>query len=155
NQVVTHQPGAAEQKTFIPAFTDTISPPPRRRIGKTAGLCGRRIKTACLKPIDRRPPLNHNDSGGAEQETTWAARSRGRCCANHTDPDGADPATPSHKSDIAFQHAMRCAVARGLERPPRLGVVKDRRPLTAPRLFEPVPRSSGCTSPAFECAELV
>jgi len=134
---VTHQPGAAEQNTFVPAFTDvppftdTISPPRRRRIGRTAGLCGRRIKKACLKPIDRRPPLNHNDS------------------------DGADPPTFLQKSDTAFQHAMRYAIARGLERPPRIGVVKDHRPLKAPRLFEPVPHSSACTSPALECAELV
>jgi hypothetical protein len=128
---VTHQPGAAEQKTFVPAFIDTISPPRRRRIGRTTGMCGRPIKNASLKPIDRRPTFNHNDA------------------------DGADPATSSQKSDIAFQRAMRCAVARGLERPPRIGVVKDHRPLKAPRLFEPVPHSSGCTSPALECAELV
>jgi len=128
---VTHQPGAAEQNPFIPAFIDTISPPRRRRIGKTTGLCRRRIKAASLKPIDRRPPPNHNDSGGA------------------------DMATPSQKSDIAFQHAMRCAIARGLERPPRIGVVRDHRPLKASRLFEPVPHASGCTSPALECAELV
>ena len=133
---MTNQSGAAEPKTFKTAFNDTISPPrPRRRIGRIRGLkppgvCGRR-KDASIKHIDRRPPLNHNDSGGA------------------------DPASSSQKSDLAFQHAMRCAIARGLENPPRVGVVKDRRPLMAPRLFEPVPHSSGCTSPALECAELV
>jgi hypothetical protein len=36
-----------------------------------------------------------------------------------------------------------------------IGIVKDIRPLNIPRLFEPVPHSSGCTSPALECAELV
>jgi len=142
---VTNQSGAAEQTTFIPAFNDTISPLRRhRRIGRTpggrtlgdrclksAGACERRSKIASIKHIDRRPPLNHNDSGGAD-----AARS-------------------SQKSDLAFQHAMRCAIAQGLENPPRIGVVKDHRPLTAPRLFEPVPHSSGCTSPALECADLV
>lgn len=127
-----NQPAAApEQTTFIPAFTAPISPPRRRRrIGRTAGFPARRIKTSRIKHVDRRPPLNQNDSGGA------------------------DLARSSYKSDLAFQHAMRCAMARGLEHPPRIGVVKDHRPLTAPRLFEPVPHSSGCTSPALECAEL-
>jgi hypothetical protein len=138
---VTNQSGAAEQKTFIPAFNDTISPPRRRRrIGRTlgerapglksAGLCERR-KIARMQHVDRQRPLNHNDSGGA------------------------DPARSSQKSDLAFQHAMRRAIAQGLENPPQIGVVKDHRPLIAPRLFEPVPHASGCTSPALECADLV
>ena len=131
-QVVRNQFGAApEQKTFIPAFTDPISPPRRRRrIGKTAGFPGRRVKNSRIKRLDRRPPLSQNDSGGVDQTRS------------------------SHKSDLAFQYAMQCAIARGLEHPPRIGVVKDVRPLNAPRLFEPVPYSSGCTSPALECAEL-
>jgi hypothetical protein len=173
---VTNQSGAAEKTTFIPAFNDTLSPlRRRRRIGRTpakrtlgdrtpgdrtlgdrtlgdrtlgdrtlgdrtpgdrtlglksAGVCERRSKVTGIKHIDRQPPLNHNDSGGA------------------------DPARSSYKSDLAFQHAMRCAIARGLENPP-IGIVKDHRPLTVPRLFEPVPHSSGCTSPALECADLV
>jgi hypothetical protein len=49
---------------------------------------------------------------------------------------------------------MRRAVAEGRERPPMIGVFKDARPLDAPRLFEPVPHSSGCTSPPLACAEL-
>jgi len=36
-----------------------------------------------------------------------------------------------------------------------IGVAKDIRPLNTPQMFEPVPHSSGCTSPALECAELV
>jgi hypothetical protein len=48
---------------------------------------------------------------------------------------------------------MLNAIALGLEHAP-VGIVKDHRPLTAPRLFEPVPHASGCTSPARECAEL-
>jgi hypothetical protein len=64
---------------------------------------------------------------------------------------GADPTRSSYKADLAFQRAMHAAIARGLETPPLIGVVRDLRPLTAPRLFEPV---SGRTSPAFECAEL-
>jgi hypothetical protein len=135
---VTKQTGAAhEQNAFIPAFTDRISSPPRRRrIGKRPGRTsadayGRSTKRAGINHIDRQPPLNHNDSGGT------------------------DPARSSQKCDLAFQHAMRYAIARGLERPPQVGVVKDHRPLTAPRLFEPVAHASGCTSPALECAELV
>jgi hypothetical protein len=143
---VTNQSAAAEKTKFIPAFNDAISPVRRRRrIGrprgdrkpgdrtpglKSADMCERR-KIAGIKHIDRQPPLNHNDSGGA------------------------DPVRSSYKSDLAFQHAMRCAIAQGLENPPQVGIVKDRRPLTAPRLFEPVPHSSGCTSPALECADLV
>jgi hypothetical protein len=73
---------------------------------------------------------------------------------NHNDTGGADPTASSYKADLAFQRAMQSAIALGLECPPAIGVVKDLRPLTAPRLFEPVPHSSGCTSPAQECAEL-
>jgi hypothetical protein len=35
-----------------------------------------------------------------------------------------------------------------------IGVFKDPRPLDAPRLFAPTPASSGCTSPASDCADL-
>jgi len=49
---------------------------------------------------------------------------------------------------------MLRAIAAGKENPPMVGVFKDLRPFDAPRLFEPVPHSSGCTSPALECAEL-
>jgi hypothetical protein len=97
---------------------------------KTPDLTGRRIRTIALKH-DRMPPINQNDTGGF------------------------DPANSSYKADLAFQRAMHSAIACGLERPPLIGVARDLRPLKAPRLFEPVPHSSGCTSPAFECAELV
>jgi hypothetical protein len=60
-----------------------------------------------------------------------------------------------HAQDLAFQRAMMRAVGSGLEKPPLIGVFKDTRRFDAPRLFEPVPYSSGCTSPACECAELV
>ena len=96
---------------------------------KTPDLAGRRIRNAPLKH-DRLPPINQNDAGGA------------------------DPTRSSYKADLAFQRAMHAAIARGLENPPLIGVARDHRPLTAPQLFEPVPHSSGCTSPAFECAEL-
>jgi hypothetical protein len=73
---------------------------------------------------------------------------------NQNDAGGADPTASSYNADLAFQRAMQSAIAHGLERPPLIGVARDLRPLTAPQLFEPVPHSSGCTSPAQECAEL-
>ncbi len=131
--VVRSQSGAAsEQKTIIPAFRDRIPiAGPHRRIAKISGSRGRRLKNSALKYADRTLPINQNDSGGT------------------------DPTKSSRRADLAFQRAMRCAIAQGLEHPPMIGVVKDIRPLNAPRLFDPVPHSSGCTSPALECAELV
>ena len=128
-QIVRNQSGSAIGARVSPS---------RRRIGKTSGkpsnktsdLAERRVRNATPKH-DRMPPINQNDAGGA------------------------DPTTSSYKADLAFQRAMQSAIALGLERPPMIGVVRDLRPLTAPRLFEPVPHSSGCTSPALECAELV
>ncbi len=123
---------ASEQKTIIPAFRDrTPIAGPRRRIARKSGSRRRRLKNSASKYADRTPPINRNDSGGA------------------------DPTRSSRSADLAFQRAMRSATARGLEHPPVIGVVKDIRPLNTPRLFEPVPHSSGCTSPAFECAALV
>jgi hypothetical protein len=131
--VVRSQSGAAsEQNTIIPAFRDGIPiAGPHRRIAKKSGLRGRRLKNSTLKYVDRTLPINQNDSGGT------------------------DPTKSSRSADLAFQRAMQCAIADGLEKPPMIGVVTDSRPLNAPRLFEPVPHSSGCTSPALECAELV
>jgi hypothetical protein len=128
-QIVRNQSGSA--------FGALISPA-RRRFEKTSGKTPnktsdpteRRARNATPQH-DRMPPINQNDAGGA------------------------DPTTSSYKADLAFQRAMQSAITRGLERPPLIGVVRDLRPLTAPRLFEPVPHSSGCTSPALECAELV
>lgn len=122
---------ASEQKTIIPTFRDqTPIAGPHRRVAKKSGSRGRPIKNSASKYADRTPPINRNDSGGT------------------------DPTKSSRSADLAFQRAMRRATARGLEHPPMIGVVKDIRPLNTPRLFEPVPRSSGCTSPALECAEL-
>src|SRR5262245_4085731 len=131
--VVRSQSGAAsEQNTIIPAFRDrTPIAGPHRRTATKSRRRGRRLKNSALRYADRTAPLNQNDSGGA------------------------DPTTSSRSGDLAFQLAMQCAIAQGLERPPMIGIVKDSRPLNAPRLFEPVPHSSGCTSPALECAELV
>jgi hypothetical protein len=115
--------------------------PPARRLGKTLGKTSVKPPSTSPEPArrrvrnvrpkrDRMPPIDRNDTGGA------------------------DPAASSYKADLAFQRAMQFAIARGLENPPLIGVTRDLRPLTAPRLFEPVPHSSGCTSPARECAEL-
>ena len=123
---------ASEQKTIIPTFRDrTPIAGPRRRIARKSGPRRRRLRNSAPKYADRTLPINRNDS------------------------DGADPTRSSRSADLAFQRAMRCATARGLEHPPMIGVVKDIRPLNTPQLFEPVPHSSGCTSPALECAELV
>jgi hypothetical protein len=123
---------ASEQKTTIPAFRDrTPIAGPHRRIVKESGKRRRRLKNSASKYADRTLPINQNDSGGA------------------------DPTRSSRSADLAFQRAMRSATAQGLEHPPMIGIVKDIRPLNTPRLFEPVPHSSGCTSPALECAELV
>jgi hypothetical protein len=35
-----------------------------------------------------------------------------------------------------------------------VGIYRDKRPLDVPRLFAPTPHSSGCTSPASDCADL-
>jgi hypothetical protein len=130
--VVRNQSGAApERKMIISAFRDRTSIAGRhRRKSKKSGSIQRRVKNPILK-YDRTLPINQNDSGGT------------------------DPTRSSKKVDLAFQHAMRRAIARGLEHPPMIGVYKDIRPLNAPQLFDPVPHSSGCTSPALECAELM
>jgi hypothetical protein len=140
--VVRSQSGAAsEQKTIIPALRDRIPIDrkpidripisPRRRVAKISGTRGRRLNNSTLKYADRTLPINRNDSAGT------------------------DPTKSSRSADLAFQRAMRCAIAQGLEHPPMVGIVKDIRPLITPRLFEPVPHSSGCTSPACDCAELM
>jgi hypothetical protein len=128
---VRNQSGAApEQKMIISTFRDRMSIVGRHRRIKSGSL-ERRVKNPALKYGDRTLPINQNDSGGD------------------------DPTKSSRNADLAFQRAMRCAVARGLEHPPMIGVFKDIRPPNAPRLFDPVPHSSGCTSPALECAELM
>jgi hypothetical protein len=123
---------ASEQKTIISAFRDRIpiAGPHRRKVKKSASR-GRRLKNSALKYAGRTLPISQNDSGGA------------------------DPTKSSRSADLAFQRAMRRAIGKGLEHPPMIGLVKDTRPLNTPRLFEPVPVSSGCTSPALECAELM
>ena len=132
--IVRDQSGAApERKIIVSAYRGRtpIVPNHRRTGNKKSGAIKQRIKKSTLKRADRTPPINHNDSGGA------------------------DSTKSSRKADLAFQRAMWQAIAQGLERPPGICVVKDPRPLYDPHLFDPVPYSSGCTSPALECAELV
>src|SRR5205807_1165397 len=101
-----------------------------RRIGKHPGSVAWMLKKAGLKSHDRRP---------IDREVG--------------DAESADSAQALRRADLAFQRAMRRAVAQGQENPPMIGVFKDHRRLDIPRLFEPVPYSSGCTSPALVCAD--
>ena len=103
-----------------------------RRTGKKSGATGWRLRKGAPTRNVRGRPLRR-ESGGANE---------------------ADPAQSLRRADMAFQRAMRCAVEQGREHPPLIGVFKDARPLRPPRLFEPVPHASGCTSPALECADL-
>jgi hypothetical protein len=130
---VRHQSGAAPEQRNIPsAFRDRrLIAGRRRRARRKSGPLERRIVIGALKHGDRTLSIARNGSGAA------------------------DPATSLRNADLAFQGAMRRAIASGLERPPMTGVFKDIRPLNAPRLFDPVPHASGCTSPALECTELV
>jgi hypothetical protein len=95
--------------------------------------------------------------GSVERPLQQHARPRRRDRERAAGEDDAqtDPAQWFRRADLAFQRAVRRAMAQGLEHPPMVGVFKDVRPLDAPRLFDPVPHSSGCTSPALECAELM
>jgi len=128
--MVRHQLGAiTERNPVISTFRGGISSTAiARRFSKTPSSVERRLKKTVLKRRKRTQPIDHEG--------------------------GTDPAKSLQKADFAFQCAMRRAIAQGLEHPPMIGVFKDARPLSAPRLFEPVPHSSGCTSPALECAEL-
>ena len=90
------------------------------------------LKKSGLKTNDRRRPRPEDTGDEAPEEQERSCRSQ----------------------DLAFQKAMRRAIAAREENPPGIGVFKDTRPLTAPRLFRPVEPSSGCGSPARECAEL-
>ena len=103
-----------------------------RRSGRPSGAIAWMLKKAGLKKnVHKRPSA---DEGGDAA------------------PEGQ--AISFRRQDLAFQQAMRRAVALGKENPPMIGVYKDERPLAAPRLFEPVPHTSGCTSAARECADL-
>lgn len=102
----------------------------------------RPLTPGLIKPIPGRPGPKNNDrrarAGGAT-----GGRSR------------AAPVRSFRKQDLAFQNAMMRAIASGRETPPMIGIFKDARRFDAPRLFEPVAHSSGCTSPGLVCAELI
>jgi hypothetical protein len=74
---------------------------------------------------------------------------------NRVEPDSTNLERVNNTADdIAFQNAMRAAIAAGLEHAP-IGVVKDSRPPKP--TFYPTRvafHGSGCSSPANVCAEL-
>jgi len=129
---------ATEQAPVVSAFRDGSAPDGTaaaaiaRRIGARPGSVHRLHKKTGRKRNDRQRPTNRKVR----------------------DPEQSDPTQTLRRADVAFQRAMRRAVAEGREHPPMIGVYKDARRLDAPRLFEPVPHSSGCTSPALVCAEM-
>jgi hypothetical protein len=101
-------------------------------LGKSPGSVEWLLKKHGLKRNDHKKPLPH-EAG---------------------DSIAAPAAQSFRKADLAFQKAMHRAIKTGLEKSPMVGVYKDTRPLDAPRLFAPAPHSSGCTSPASDCADL-
>jgi hypothetical protein len=124
----------AEQAAAISAFKNGASVNTvASMLGRTPGSVEWLLKKNGLKKNDHKKPAPH-ESGDSI----------------------ATPASQSYrKADLAFQKAMRRAIKAGLEKPPMVGIYKDDRPLDAPRLFTPSPHSSGCTSPASDCADLV
>lgn len=102
-------------------------------IGRTPGSVEWLLKKNGLKRNDHRKP--RADEGG--------------------DAIAAPAVQSCRRADLAFQRAMHRAIKAGLEKPPMIGIYKDHRPLDAPRLFAPAPASSGCSSPAADCADLV
>ena len=128
-----HSPSATERAFAISAFKNGVAVAAiARQIGKHPGSVAWLLKRAGLKGNACNAPVDIESSDDAAH----------------------DPARSFSRGDRAFQRAMRRAIAKGREHPPMIGVFKDERPLDAPRRFEPVPRSSGCTSPASMCAEL-
>ena len=102
------------------------------------------------------------DVGRTARSIQWTLRKAGLRPNPHKRPTAVEPgdatihdqATSFRDQDLAFQRAMARAIAAGQEHPPMVGVRKDERPLNARFVFEPVPHTSGCTSPASECADL-
>ena len=130
--MANHSSTASERRFAISAFRNGMAVAAiARRIGKKPGSVTWLLRRAGLKGDPRRGPIDPELSDAAH-----------------------DPARSFRRTDIAFQRAMQRAVAKGREHPPMIGVFKDERPLEAPRLFEPAPHSSGCTSSALMCAEL-
>jgi hypothetical protein len=125
--------GANTDHAIISAFRGGTSVAAiARRCGRSPRAVEWLLKKEGLKTNDRRRP-RADDAGDAAPE---------------------NPVRSCRRQDLAFQEAMRRAVAAGEENPPMIGVFKDARPSNAPRLFVPVEISSGCGSPARECADL-
>jgi hypothetical protein len=101
-------------------------------------------------------------AGRTPRSIQWTLRKAGLRPNPHKRPSATEPgdataqdqASLFREQDIAFQRALVRAIAAGDENPPMVGVHKDPRPLNARMVFEPVPHSSGCTSPAGDCADL-
>jgi hypothetical protein len=102
-----------------------------RRCGRSPRAVEWLLKKAGLKTNDRRRPRADDASDAAPE----------------------NPVRSCRRQDLAFQKAMRRAVAAGEENPPMIGVFKDARPSNAPRLFVPVEISSGCGSPDLDAGD--
>jgi hypothetical protein len=133
NIVVDQICSPAEQAAAVAAFKNGASVNAvAALLGRTPGSVEWLLKKSGLRRNDHKKPRPH-EAGDAI----------------------AAPATQSfRKADLAFQRAMHRAIKAGLEKPPMIGVYKDERPLDVPRLFAPAAHSSGCTSPASDCADL-
>jgi hypothetical protein len=123
----------ADEAAAIAAFKDGAS------VNAVAGLIGR--TPGSVEWLLKKNGLKMNDHKKPKPEEAG-------------DSIAAAAAQTFRKADLAFQKAMRRAIAAGRENPPMVGVFKDPRPLDTPRLFAPVPHASGCTSPASDCADL-
>jgi hypothetical protein len=131
--VTDHSCGNAEAPAIIAAFKTGMSVAAlSRHVGRPRGAIEKLLTKAGIR-TDR--PLR------PAAEETEKARSR----APH----------PFRKQDLAFQRRVMHAAAAGKENPPMIGIRRDSRPLDAPRIFAPAPHSSGCSSPAGACADLM
>lgn len=130
-------PGDTTERLVISAFKDGAAVAAiARRIGKNPGSVTWILQKAGLKPAHRQGRRRDTDDSPADVQSY------------------EDRKQSFVRQDLAFQRAMRRAIAQGCEHPPMLGIFKDHRPLDASRRFAPVLYSSGCTSPALICADI-
>jgi hypothetical protein len=129
--VTDHSYGNAEAPAIIAAFKAGMSGAAvSRQVGEPRSAIEKLLTKARIRTDRPRQP-----------EQSEEARSR----ASH----------PFRKQDLAFQRRMIRAAEAGKENPPMIGIWRDSRPLDAPRIFASVPHSSGCSSPAGACADLM
>jgi hypothetical protein len=79
------------------------------------------------------------------------------CCACPIPGVGIAPGLDHEalrEQDGAFQHAMMRAIQRGRERPPKIGVYRDNRPIGQVPPIAASPLSSGVGSPAEAVAKV-